>query len=129
MGRKCIGQRPIISRMYWLKGKIVNKIQIVNVLSTEVLLNMFYIGSFSFPVLFKIRMVFFAKPNPNKFFYKTCLCYAKFITYHATPSSLNQLGCHGPFMPTINRPPIRVFFMFGFLVGQVSTFCSSIFLV
>jgi hypothetical protein len=32
-------------------------------------------------------------------------------------------------MPTINRPPIRVFFMFGFLVGQVSTFCSSIFLV
>jgi hypothetical protein len=129
MGCKCIGQRPIISRMHWFKGKILNKTKIVNVLGTEVLLTMFYIGSSPFPVLFKIRMVFFAKLNPNNFFYETYMCYTKFVTYHAIPSSLNQMGCHGPFMPTVNHPPIRVFFMFGFLVGQVSTFCSFVFLV
>jgi hypothetical protein len=77
-------------------GKILNKPKIVNALGTKVMLNMFYFGPFSFLLLFKTQMVFFAKPNLNGFLCGTYSCYTKFVTYHAIPILIEWNGMPCP---------------------------------
>jgi hypothetical protein len=59
-------------------------------------------------------MVFYVKFDLNGFLCGTYSCHVKFVTYHAIPSSSNQMECHAPCMSTTNHPPIRFFYVWLF---------------
>jgi hypothetical protein len=109
--------------------KILNRLRIVNVLDTKVHLTCFASATFPLALLFRVRMVFFTKLDPTRFFCRTHSCYVKFVAYHAIPFSSNGMGCHAPCMSMADHPPIRVTLMFSFLEGHVLAFSSSIFLL
>jgi hypothetical protein len=102
--------------------KILNRPKIVNALHTKVPLTCFVSAMFPLALLFSVQMVFFTKLDINRFLCRTYSCYAKYVAYHAIPSSSNGMGCHAPCMIMANHPPIRVSLIFGFLEGHLLAF-------